>query len=60
MAAVTQRASAELELTIEQLAHETGMTVRNIRAHQSRGLLPPPEVRSRTGYYGPSTSLGCA
>ena len=29
------------------------MTVRNIRAHQSRGLLPPPEVRARTGYYGP-------
>ena len=29
------------------------MTVRNIRNHQSRGLLPPPEVRARTGYYGP-------
>jgi DNA-binding transcriptional MerR regulator len=29
------------------------MTVRNVRAHQSRGLLPPPEVRARTGYYGP-------
>ncbi len=28
------------------------MTVRNIRAHQSRGLVPPPEVRGRTGYYG--------
>jgi DNA-binding transcriptional MerR regulator len=40
-------------LTIEELARETGMTVRNIRAHQSRGLLPPPEVRARTGYYGP-------
>jgi DNA-binding transcriptional MerR regulator len=26
--------------------------VRNIRAHQSRGLVPPPEVRGRTGYYG--------
>ena len=41
----------EAELTIEQLAHETGMSVRNIRAHQSRGLLPPPELRARTGYY---------
>jgi DNA-binding transcriptional MerR regulator len=40
------------ELTIEQLAMKTGMTVRNIRNHQSRGLLPPPEVRARTGYYG--------
>ena len=29
------------------------MTVRNIRSHASRGLLPPPEVRARTGYYGP-------
>lgn len=28
------------------------MTVRNVRAHQSRGLLPPPDVRGRTGYYG--------
>src|SRR4051812_46510803 len=28
------------------------MTVRNIRNHQSRGLLPPPEVVARTGYYG--------
>src|SRR5215217_3659462 len=41
------------ELTVEQLAFETGMSVRNIRNHQSRGLLPPPEVRARTGYYGP-------
>jgi DNA-binding transcriptional MerR regulator len=40
-------------LTVEQLAFETGMSVRNIRNHQSRGLLPPPEVRARTGYYGP-------
>jgi DNA-binding transcriptional MerR regulator len=38
-------------LTIDELARETGMTARNIRAHQSRGLLPPPEVRARTGYY---------
>lgn len=41
------------EVTIDELARETGMTVRNIRAHQSRGLLPPPQVRARTGYYGP-------
>ncbi len=39
-------------MTIDELARRTGMTVRNIRAHQSRGLLPPPEVRGRTGYYG--------
>ncbi len=40
------------EITIEDLARLTGMTVRNIRAHQSRGLLPPPRVVGRTGYYG--------
>jgi DNA-binding transcriptional MerR regulator len=43
----------EAMLTVEQLAYETGMSVRNIRNHQSRGLLQPPEVRARTGYYGP-------
>jgi DNA-binding transcriptional MerR regulator len=42
---------AEGEMTIRQLAERTGMTVRNIRAHQTRGLLPPPSVRGRTGYY---------
>jgi DNA-binding transcriptional MerR regulator len=40
-------------LTVEQLAAESGMSVRNIRAHQARGLLSPPEVRQRVGYYGP-------
>ena len=42
---------AEGEMTISELAERTGMTVRNIRAHQTRGLLPPPVVRGRTGYY---------
>jgi DNA-binding transcriptional MerR regulator len=47
-------ASASLnQLTIEQLAAASGMSVRNIRAHQARGLLAPPEVRLRVGYYGP-------
>jgi len=41
------------ELTIDELARRSGVTVRNIRAHQSRGLLPPPTIRARTGYYGP-------
>jgi DNA-binding transcriptional MerR regulator len=39
--------------TIDQLAQATGMTTRNIRAHQARGLLPPPVVQGRTGYYSP-------
>jgi DNA-binding transcriptional MerR regulator len=45
--------SMATDLTIEQLADATGMTVRNIRAHQGRGLLAPPEIRLRVGYYGP-------
>lgn len=48
-----QVSEPEATLTVEQLAYETGMSVRNIRNHQSRGLLPPPEVRARIGYYGP-------
>jgi DNA-binding transcriptional MerR regulator len=48
-----ESAPREADLTVEQLAYETGMSVRNIRNHQSRGLLPPPEVRARIGYYGP-------
>ncbi len=48
---VTQ--SLEDELTIDVLARVTGTTVRNIRFYQSKGLLPPPEIRARTGYYRP-------
>lgn len=44
--------SGEALMTIGELARRTGMTVRNIRAHQTRGILPPPEVHGRTGYYG--------
>ena len=28
------------------------MTVRNVRSHASRGLLPPPQLRGRTAFYG--------
>jgi DNA-binding transcriptional MerR regulator len=41
------------DLTIDDLAREVGLSVRNLRSHQARGLLPPPEVRKRVGYYGP-------
>ncbi len=44
---------ADTQLTIDELGRETGMTVRTIRSHQARELLPPPEVRERVGYYGP-------
>jgi DNA-binding transcriptional MerR regulator len=57
MPSVRERTEADdthaADLTIEQLAAEVGMSVRNIRNHHSRGLLPPPEVRARVGYYGP-------
>ena len=43
----------EEALTIDELARRVGMTARNVRAHQSRGLVPPPILRGRTGYYGP-------
>src|SRR3954453_5343668 len=53
MVATVRSGSLPEEMTIDELARESGMTVRNIRAYQSRGLLPPPEVRARTGFYGP-------
>ncbi|WP_228823326.1 MerR family transcriptional regulator [Nocardia blacklockiae] len=41
------------EFTIDELARESGMTVRSLRAYQERGLLPPPRLKGRTGFYGP-------
>lgn len=41
------------QLTIDQLAERTGVTVRTIRFWAGRGLLPPPVLRGRTGFYGP-------
>jgi DNA-binding transcriptional MerR regulator len=53
MSKQTKRAKTpDGKMTIGELARRTGMTIRNIRAHQTRGLLPPPEVHGRTGYYG--------
>ena len=40
------------ELTIDELARQAGLTVRNVRAYRSRGLLPEPRLRGRKGYYG--------
>lgn len=44
----------EAEFTIDELAREAGATVRNIRAYQERGILPPPRRQGRVGMYGPS------
>lgn len=39
------------EFTIDELSQTAGMTVRNVRAYQDKGLIPPPEIRGRTGIY---------
>jgi DNA-binding transcriptional MerR regulator len=39
------------EYRIDDLARAAGMTVRNVRAYQERGLLPPPRLQGRTGWY---------
>jgi DNA-binding transcriptional MerR regulator len=39
------------EYRIDELARESGTTVRNIRAYQDRGLLPPPRRQGRVGLY---------
>jgi DNA-binding transcriptional MerR regulator len=52
MSEKTSERERDGEMTIDELARKAGMTVRNVRAHQSRGLLPAPEIRARTGYYG--------
>lgn len=39
-------------MRIDELARRAGTTSRTIRAYQTRGLLPPPRLVGRTGYYG--------
>ncbi|MGH2690405.1 MAG: MerR family transcriptional regulator [Actinomycetota bacterium] len=38
-------------MTIDVLARRAGMTTRNIRAYQTRGLLPPPRLVGRVAHY---------
>ncbi|WP_067721971.1 MerR family transcriptional regulator [Nocardia yamanashiensis] len=40
------------EYTIDDLARAAGTTVRSVRVYHERGVLQPPAVRGRTGYYG--------
>lgn len=49
---MTDPSGTDPELTIDQLARRVGMTVRNVRAYAGRGLIPPPRLVGRTGYYG--------
>ncbi|GAC01074.1 putative MerR family transcriptional regulator [Gordonia namibiensis NBRC 108229] len=39
------------EYRINDLAEASGVSVRNIRVYQDRGLLPPPTIRGRAGWY---------
>ena len=43
---------ADESLTIDELARRVGMTVRNLREWRALGLLRPPTMRGRVGYYG--------
>ncbi|MBU2111288.1 MAG: helix-turn-helix domain-containing protein, partial [Actinobacteria bacterium] len=38
-------------LTLEELTTRVGMSVRNIRFYTSKGLVPPPIRRGRSGFY---------
>ena len=38
-------------LTLEELTKRVGMSVRNVRFYTSKGLVPPPIRRGRSGYY---------
>jgi DNA-binding transcriptional MerR regulator len=42
------------ELTIDQLAERTGLTVRNIRAYRAKHLLHPPSIHGRAAVYDES------
>ncbi len=44
--------AAGVEYTIDELAREAGTTVRSLRVYHERGVLPPPRVKGRTGFYG--------
>lgn len=39
------------EMTVEELSARTGVSVRNIRAYQTAGLMPPPRLKGRLGLY---------
>ncbi len=40
-------------LTLDELTRRVGMSVRNVRFYTTRGLVPPPIRRGRSGYYSP-------
>jgi DNA-binding transcriptional MerR regulator len=48
----TDPGSAAVDLTVDELAARTGLTVRTVRFYASEGLLPAPQRRGRVAYYG--------
>lgn len=48
---VHDKAAPPKEYSIDELARAASSTVRNVRAYQDRGLVPPPERRGRNGIY---------
>jgi DNA-binding transcriptional MerR regulator len=40
-------------LTLDELTNRIGMSVRNVRFYTTKGLIPPPIRRGRSGYYTP-------
>ncbi len=38
-------------MTLDELTRRVGMSVRNVRFYTSKGLVPPPIRRGRSGYY---------
>jgi DNA-binding transcriptional MerR regulator len=41
------------QLTIDELTAQSRVPSRTIRYYQSKGVLPPPEIKGRVAYYGP-------
>lgn len=48
---VSEEPHKPAEYSVAELARVAQTTVRNIRAYQDRGLIPPPERRGRVGVY---------
>jgi DNA-binding transcriptional MerR regulator len=52
--AVEGAVSQRDDLSVDELADRSGVTVRTIRYYQSEGLLPPPGRHGREARYGPA------
>ncbi|KAA1426826.1 MerR family transcriptional regulator [Nocardioides antri] len=48
-----QSGATEGLLTLDELTQRVGLSVRTVRFYTTKGLLPPPVRRGRSGYYTP-------